>query len=78
MADARVLSAAIVRAKDVKTKTVEEAQTNNKGEYSLCLVPGKYDFSVTRDGFLTQKRKSLYIDLVTGRAVDFVLKFRKP
>ena len=57
--------------------TVEETHSDRKDEYSLCLVPGKYDFSVTRNGFLSQKRKGFHIDLVHDRAVDFVLKFRK-
>ena len=76
MVDARVLPDATVTAKNKKTKKVDEAHSDNKGEYSLCLLPGEYEFAVTRAGFLSQKRKSLHIDLVHGRAVDFVLKFR--
>jgi len=75
--DGRVLTDAIIMAKNTKTKKVEEAHSDRKGEYSLCLLPGTYDLSVTKVGFLPQKRKSLCIDLVSGCVVDFVLKFRQ-
>ena len=75
MEDARLLSAATVTAKNTETKKVVEATSNNKGEYNLCLLLGKYDFSATSSGFRGEQRKSLHIDLVHDRAVDFVLKF---
>jgi hypothetical protein len=78
MEDARVLSAATILAKNSKSKKIEKTHSDNKGEYSLCLSPGKYDFSASAPGFLPKHRKSLWIDLVPGRAVDFVLTFNNP
>jgi hypothetical protein len=78
MEDARVLSAATILVRNSKTKRIQETHSDNKGEYSLCLSPGKYDFSASAAGFRKHQRKSLWIDLVPGRAVDFVLSFNNP
>jgi hypothetical protein len=55
-----LLPGATIEAKNRSTRQIRVAESNDSGEYTLCLPSGSYDVKASRYGF-NRKKGSLYL-----------------
>ena len=61
-----------------KTKKSMNAETDENGDYRVCLALGTYDITVTSAGFKTAKRKAVKFETTGSITIDFPKKRGKP
>ena len=61
-----------------KTKKSMNAETDENGDYNVCLALGTYDITVTSTGFKTAKRKAVKFESSGSITIDFPMKRGKP
>lgn len=70
-----VVAGAQVAVKNVLTGTVTNLNTTSDGRYTApFLQPGKYDVSVTKQGFATQTQTGIVLDAEQVASVNFSLR----
>jgi hypothetical protein len=56
------------------TKETTTVETDNSGEYRICLPSGTYDVLAKALGYKPAKRKSIKVDASSKAIIDFVMK----
>jgi hypothetical protein len=60
------------------TKQTTNTETDESGDYRVCLAVGTYDITATSIGFKTAKRKAVRFETSGSITIDFPLKRGKP
>jgi len=55
------------------TKQTTNVETDDSGDYTICLSPGTYDVLANSLGYKPAKRKSINIDAASKAMIDFVM-----
>lgn len=70
-----VIAAATVRVANESTKVEHATSTNADGNYVVTsLLPGTYDVTVSRTGFVTETRSAIRLDVAQIARVDMTLR----
>ena len=69
-----VIPKATIRLVNKATKQTTTVETNNSGDYTVCLSSGTYDVLANAMGYKPAKRKSIKVDAASKAIIDFVLK----
>ena len=69
-----VVSKATILLVNKRSKQTTKVETDETGEYTICLSLGVYDVLATAMGYKPAKRKSIEVDESTKATIDFVLK----
>jgi hypothetical protein len=57
-----------------RSKQMTKVETDENGEYTICLSAGLYDVFVSAVGYKPAKRKSIEVDESSKGTIDLVLK----
>jgi hypothetical protein len=57
-----------------RSKQTINVETDENGEYTICLSAGMYDVLATAAGYKRGKRKSIQVDESSKATIDLVLK----
>jgi len=68
------VSKATILLVNKRSKQTTKVETDETGEYTICLSLGVYDVLATAMGYKPAKRKSIEVDESTKATIDFVLK----
>ena len=72
------ISGATITVTGQETDLTRSTRSNDSGVYSLPgLPPGKYDITLEADGFDSQERKSVLLEIAQQAQVDFTLEVGK-
>jgi hypothetical protein len=69
-----VIPKATIRFVNKATKQTAAVETDNSGNYTICLLAGTYDVRASARGYKLAKRKSIKVDAASKAKIDFVLK----
>jgi len=69
-----VIPKATIRLVNKATKQTINVETDNSGDYTVCLSSGTYDVLANVKGYKSAKRKSINVDAASKAIIDFVLK----
>lgn len=69
-----VIPATNIRLVNKSTKQIKSVQSDDKGEYTICLEAGVYDVLADSPGFKPAKRKSIKVEASAKNIIDFVMK----
>jgi hypothetical protein len=69
-----VIPKAIILLVDKSSKQTINVETDESGEYTICLSSGTYDVLASAMGYKRAKRKSIKVDASSKATIDFVLK----
>lgn len=69
-----VIPKATIRLLNRVTKQTTNVETDNGGEYTVCLASGTYDVLANAMGYKPSKRKSIKVDASSKAIIDFVMK----
>jgi hypothetical protein len=72
------ISGATITVTGQETDLTRSTRSNDSGVYSLPgLPPGKYDITLEADGFDSQERKSVLLEIAQQAQLDFTLEVGK-
>ena len=69
-----VIPDARIRLVNKATKQTTSVETDNSGNYRVCLPSGTYDVLANAIGYKPAKRKSIKVDATSKAIIDFVMK----
>jgi hypothetical protein len=69
-----VIPKAKIRLVNKATKQTTNVETDNSGEYTVCLSSGAYDVFANALGYKPAKGKSIEVDASSKYIIDFVME----
>lgn len=73
-----LIPGAYIRLANKATKQIRQVQSDDKGEYTICLTAGVYNVFADSLGFKPAKRQSIKVETSVRNIIDFVMKRGRP